>query len=364
MLENIFRIRPRRFLGIDIGISYVKIVELSRKGNKIALENYGELGILKQKDRAFRVFTEDTLLLSDRDVAKAIRVICDEARIQAKEVNFSIPDFASFFTTINLPSITKEEIAEAVRYEVRPHVPLPLSEVNLGWVVTEGEPGKSAIKVLAVAVPNDVVRQYEEIALISGLKLKALEPEVFALARSLKPLITNGTSPKLVALIDIGARSTTYNIFEQGVLKTSHSSNIGANELTETLARSLNIDYNKAEELKIKSGIAGPSSGAEASRLGIREIILPLIDAIMDETKKVFRDFYRTKGEDIQRIILAGGTALLPGLKEYFAAELNKEVIIADPFSQISYPKVLGETLKKSSPSYAVAVGLALKGFE
>lgn len=115
--------------------------------------------------------------------------------------------------------------------------------------------------------------------------------------------------------------------------------------------------------MKIEFGITSSPDAGE-SRHNAREVILPLVDAILSETKKVFRDFYRAKGEDMQRIVLAGGTALLPGLKEYFAAELNKETVIADPFLQISYPNVLAETLKKSSPSYAVAVGLALKGFE
>jgi len=363
MFGNIFKIRPKRFLGIDIGTSFVKVVELRRKGKKFFLENYGELGILYPQRRSFRVYEKDTLLLSDQDIAKAIQTICREARIQTKEVNFSIPDFATFFTSFQLPEMTKEEIPEAIKYEARPYIPLPLGELYLDWVVTEGEPGKTPLKILAVAIPNDIIHQYEEIARVSNLKLKAMEPEVFAIARSLEPLVESG-GKKLVALIDIGARSTTYNILEQKVLKTSHSFNMGSNELTETIARSLNIGYNEAEELKIKYGLSSGGPEGVKYKQNIREILLPLIDTIINETKRVFRNFYQNKGEEIERIILAGGLALLPGLKEYFAAELNKEVVIADPFLNISYPDLLAETLKKSGPSYVVAVGLAMKGFE
>ena len=371
MFRNIFRSRPKKFLGIDIGTLYIKIVELKREGKKIVLENYGELGISYPEERLFRAFQKDTLLLSNQDIAKVIQSICQEAKIQTKEVNFSIPDFSSFFTTFKLPAMDREEINEAIKYEVRPYVPLPLSEITLDWLITEGEIGKTPLKILVVAIPNDLINQYQEIARILKLDLKSLEPEVFSMVRSLKPLIGNENlasadkgGKKIVTLVDIGARSTTYSILEQGILKISHSFNVGSNELTETLAKSLNIDYNKAEELKRKQGLVLEKSGFEGSQQDVREILLPFIDTIINEAKKIFRNFYQNEGKEIDRIILAGGLALLPGLKEYFATELVKEVIIANPFLNVSYPPILEETLKECGPSYVAAVGLALKGFE
>ncbi len=360
MFKNLFKFkfRPEKFLGIDIGTSFIKIVEIGQKGKNLKLENYGELGISYPEDKAFRTFKQDTLLLSNRDIAIAIQLICQEAKILTKDVNFSIPDFSSFFTVFELPIMTKEEIPQAIKYEVRPYVPLPLSEITLDWIITDGEIGRTPIKILVVAIPNDVIEQYREIAQISKLNLHALEPEVFALARSLKPLITD--SKKIIALLDIGARSTTCNIFEQGILKISHSFNIGSNELTETLAKSLNIDYNEAEELKKTYGLISE----EGAKVSIREILLPLTDAIINETKKIFRNFFQREGKEIEKIILGGGLALLPGLTGYFYSELQKEVVMADPFINISYPPVLAETVKKSGPSYAVAIGLALRAFE
>ena len=364
MFRKLFRIRPKKFLGIDIGTSYIKVVELRRKGSGARLENYGELGILYPKKKPFRIFEKDTLLLSDQDVAVVIQKICQEAGVQTKEVNFSIPDFATFFTTFKIPEMTKDEIPEAIQHEARPYIPLPFSEITLDWVVIEGEPGRTPLKVLVAAIPNDVIRQYEEIARIARLNLKTLEPEVFALARSLKPLWTkkNGDNNKVFALIDIGARSTTFNILEQGVLKLSHSFSIGSNELTEMLARALNISSVEADDLKAKKGIA-PAVGSEKDD-NVRELLLPLVDNMISETKKIFRTFFQNEGKEVEKIVLAGGIAFLPGLKDYFAQELQRETLIADPFSGISYPSALAETLKNSGPSFAVAVGLALKGFE
>ncbi len=363
MFKNIFKVRPKKFLGIDIGTSYIKVVELGRKGRNFSLENYGEMGILYPKERPFRVFEEDTLLLSNQQIAKAIEAICKEAKIETKEVNFSIPDFSSFFTSFKIPQMTEEEIPEAIRYEVRPYIPLPFSEITLDWLVTEGEIGKTSLRVLVVAIPNDVISQYQEITAVSRLNLRALEPEVFALARALKGFI-EGNNGKTTALIDIGARSTTCSILEKGVLKISHSFNIGSNELTEILARSLNIDYNKAEELKRNYGLALSDNTFGKSRQKIREILLPLIDTILSEVKKIFRNFYQTEGKEVEKIILAGGVAFLPGLKEYFYNDFKKEIIIANPFLNISYPSILAKTLEKNGSSYAIAVGSALKGFE
>ena len=364
MFGNIFKIRPKKFLGIDIGTSAIKIVELRRKGGRLILQNYGELEISYPEERSFRSFDNGSLMLSDADIAMAVKSVCQEAKIQTKEVNFSIPDFSTFFTTFKLPIMTADEVPEAIKYEVRPHIPLPLSEITLDWLITEGQASKTPLKVLVVAIPNDVINQYQQIAAASNLKLKALEPEVFALARSLNFLIGGGNGRLTAALIDIGARSTTCSILSSGVLKISHSFNLGANELTSALAKSLNIDYNKAEELKKKYGIAETGSNFEKVQQNIKDVLTPLIDELLSESKKIFRDFYSREGKEVQKVILAGSTSFLPGLKDYFSKDLEKEVMIANPFSNISYPAVLAQTLEAKGPSYAIAVGLALKGYE
>jgi type IV pilus assembly protein PilM len=368
------RFGSKKFLGIDVGTSDIKIVEMGRRGRRILLENYGEVGTSFVKERPFRTFKKDALLLSDKDIARAVQDICQEAGIKTREVNFSIPDFCSFFTSFEMPAMSKEELPEAVRYEVRPYIPLPLSEITLDWLITEGKVSKTPLKILVVAIPNDIISQYQAIANLSNLKLKVLEPEVFSLARALIRN-KNAKEKKIIGIVDIGARSTTCSVFEGETLKTSYSFNVAGNELTERLARSLNIEYNKAEELKRKYGLVLKNSGASQpgfpqknfggkGKRNIREILIPLIDSILGEIKKAFRGFYQNEGKEVEKIILAGGLALLPGLKEYFFAELKKEVVISNPFLDISYPQILKEVLEKKGPFYAVAVGLALKGLE
>lgn len=350
----LFKIIPKRCVGIDIGTSFIKVVELSRWGERRNLENYGEISAKVLYQKPFRTFEKKTLLLSSKNISRAIRAILEEAKIKTRQAIFSIPDFSSFFTNFELPPMTTEEIPQAVRYEARQHVPLPLSEVTLDWQIIRGAPSdhkKEKLSILLVAVPNEVINQYREIARISELQLVSLEAEVFGLSRSL----IGEDEKRVISLIDIGAQSTTCSIIDRKVLKTSHSFDLAGNEFTERIAKSLGVDYQIAENFKKIIGLESRS---------LREILLPLIDSILMEIEKIHRDFYQLETKEVQKIILAGANALLPELKEYFAEYLKKEVEIANPFSHIFFPPILEEKLKKIGPGYAIAVGMALGGLE
>jgi type IV pilus assembly protein PilM len=350
---------PKKSLGIDVGTSSIKVVELSRVGERIKLENYGEISAQALYQRPFRTFEKSTLLLFAEDISRAIKAIREEAKIKTRRAVFSIPDFSSFFTSFELPPMTREELPQAVRYEARQYVPLPLGEVTLDWQIIEGEVSdqrKEKLKILLVAVPNEVISQYRKIAEISGLELQALEAEVFGLLRSLI-----GEEKRIVILVDIGAQSTTCSIIEKRILKMSYSFDMAGNELTATLAKGLGIDYNEAEDLKEKYGIL---SSLESPAAEVRELLLPLVDVILKEIERISQNFYLTEGKEVQKIFLAGASAYLPGLKEYFQDHFKKEIEIANPFSNIFYPPILEETLKKMGSSYAIAVGMALRGLE
>jgi len=365
-LSKIFS--SKKFLGIDIGTASIKLVELSGRGEKKKLENYGEIKAEAVYEKPFRTFEKNTLLLSSQEIARAIKGILEEAKIKTRNCVFSIPDFSTFFTNLELPPMTKEEIPQAVVYEARQHVPLPLGEVTLDWEVIDdrvSDPEKSRLKILLVAVPNEEINQYQEIARLSNLQILALEAEVFGLVRSLIPV----DEKKIVSIVDIGARTTTCSIIDKRVLKVSHSFDFSGDDLTERVAKSLSIDYKTAQSLREKYGLQdlplpSTNSGISLSAKSMKEILVPLIDIILMEVEKISRNFYQTEGKEVQKFILAGGVSFLPGLREYFESEIKRETEIANPFSNIFYPAILEETLKKIGPSYAVAVGTALRGFE
>jgi type IV pilus assembly protein PilM len=358
-----FKIIPQRFLGIDIGTSAIKVVEVSRWRERRKLENYGQVAASALYKRPFRTFEESTLALSNENIARAIKAIIEEADIKTRQVTFSIPDFSSFFTTFKLPAMSKEELSQAVLYEAKRHVPVPFGEVTLDWQIIESIPSKekkTKTEILLVAVPNEVIYQYQAIAKASNLELLALEAEVFGLIRSL----VGEESPQPLALIDLGAHTTTCSILENKALHTSHSFDLSGNELTQVLSKGLGVDYTKAEKLKKKYGILNNQKVEEKKGQQIREILLPLIDIMLREINRVCQDFSKSEGKEIKKFILAGGTALLPGLKEYFYDSFKKEVEIADPFSNMFYPPILEKTLKKMGPSFAIVVGMALRALE
>ena len=366
IFSNIFS--SKKFLGIDIGTSSIKLVELSGRGERKKLENYAEMKTGVSRENPFRTFEKNTLSLSSQDVAQAIKSMLKEAKIKTRKSIFSIPDFSSFFTSFELPSMAKEEIGKAVNYEARQHVPLPLSEVTLDWEVIDGrisDRGKSKLKILLVAVPNETINQYQTITKLCDLQILALEAEVFGLLRSLIPVNEN----KTVAIVDIGAQTTTCSIIDKRVLVSSNSFNLSGDDLTERLIKSFTIDYSTAQKLKEKYGLKeNPSSstnvGNSSSIKNVRETLLPLVDAILKEVEKITFNFYQTENKEVEKFIIAGGTSLMPELRKYFEGYFKKETEVANPFSKISHPPILEKTLKEMGPAYAIALGMALRGFE
>jgi type IV pilus assembly protein PilM len=227
-----------------------------------------------------------------------------------------------------------------------------LSKVSLDWQIINDNNKKKdeALKILAVAVPNEIVSKYKSIASSAGLDLKSLEAEVFGLIRSVVK------DDELLALVDIGKESTNCSIIEDKTLKISHSFDAGGGEMTRKLMKDLNIDYNKAEEIKKKSGILGDKDAKQS--------LLSVIDKILKEVNDSCDGFSKNNGRKIRKVILSGGPSLLPGIKEYFSKETGMNVEIANPFSNLIYPSILEKSLREMGPLYAVSVGMALGGLK
>ncbi len=350
MILERFKVIRKNFLGIDIGVTMIKMVEISRWGGKIELKNYGRVAASSLYQKPYQTFGEEgNFMLSSPDVSKVIRAILKEAGIKTKEATFAIPDFSTFFTTFELPPMSEEEIPEAVNFEARRHIPVPVSDVILDWFLTGGKTGKRGTKLdmLLVAVPKEVVERYQAIAKASRLELKYLEAEAFSLARALVK-----DKKELVCLLDIGAQSTIINIVDEGILKLSYSSDVSGNDLTHALVKSLSIDSEKAETLKREQGLKSEE---------IKDTLLPLINLIIIEIERILKDF-EAQGKIVKKIIMAGGSSFLPGLNQYLSSYFKKETVLANPFFGFSYPPILEKKLKKTGPSFSVAVGAALRG--
>jgi len=335
----------KRIVGVDIGTFAIKIVELSSRGKNKRLENYGYAkSSLLPKKPLLNKKTESAVVESGF-AGLAIREILDEAKIKTKAAIFSIPDFSTFCTSFDIPPMTEKEIPEAIRYNASQYITLPISEVTLDWrIVSNALPGNDAsIKVFIVAIPNQVVQEYQAIARDAELELYALESEVFGITKALAK-----DNKKTICAMDIGFQSSTMNIIDQGFLKRSYSFNFNSNQL-------INVSSSR---LGAKDNLNYLESTVE------KTFNISLVDSLLAELKNISAEFLQSEQKQIQEVYLTGGSANVPGLKEYFSKVFNKEISIPNCFSGFLYPPILKESLLEMSPSFSVAVGVALDGLE
>jgi len=341
-------------LGVDIATSSVKVVELSRWGQGETLENYGEIRSSSLYKDSFRNIKKGSYLLSNYFVSRAVRAILDEAKIRTKAAIFSIPDFSCFCVCFDLPPMNQKEIENAVYFNASQHIPLPITETSLDWKLISGQPGdnKSNLKIFLVAVPNQIIHDFQEVAKLAGLELYAVEAEALGLSRALVK-----DKKRCVCLVDIGVQSTTINIVEKGNLRSSYSFDFASSQLAHAVSSISGLGQAEAEELKNKQGLG---SGNEE----ITKSLYLLIDPLLAEIKRALLSFSRESEREIAEIYLTGGTSSLPGLKEYFKEVLGREVKVPNCFSDILYPPILGPTLEGMAPRFSVATGVALGGLE
>ncbi len=341
-------------VGIDIGTSSIKIVEISRLGGGKTLENYGEVKSTSLYKESLLNVPRGSYLFSNDFVSKIIRGILDEAEIKTKAAIFAIPDFSTFCTSFDIPPMTEKELPDAIRYNASQYITLPVSEVTLDWRIISNSLGNknSSLKVFLVAVPNQIVQKYQAIAKMSGLELYALEAEALGITRA---LVKN--NKKTICLIDIGVQSSTINIIDKGFLKKSYSFDFNSSQLSRVVSSALGVGYEQAEDIKTKEGLMYFRNDI------VRNLYL-LIDPLLIEIKSISAEFFQSDKKQIEEIYLTGGTANLPGLKEYFTESLKKDVFVPNCFAEFLYPPILEETLRKMSPNFSAAVGVALGGLE
>jgi len=347
---------PSNVLGIDIGTTSIKVVELNQQNGVITLQNYGMLENFGHLERENAAIQTSSLKIMDEMTASLLKELLKAMGQSSRNVVFSLPAFSSFVTVMELPSVSEKEVVQAIPYEARQYVPFPLTEVVLDWEILSPLPGVAAgrTEVLLIAVLQEVVNKYYRIAELAGLKLKALELEPLSLARAMV-----GQDPTATIVIDMGARVTSISIVDEKNVRLTHDIDTAGNDLTMSVARGLNISPIKAEELKRARGLSVASD-----QQFLPALMTPILDSVINEVKKMMRRYMDHTRRDIKKAVLTGGAVLPPGIKEYFAKELGIDTLLGNPFAHVSYNHMLEPIIKESGNEYSVALGAALKGFK
>lgn len=300
---------------------------------------------------------QDTQIL-DREILKKtlseLIKLPKFGKIKTNKFIFSLPESKSFILTFELPKdLRKKEELEFIKSEVRTNLPFKIEDLYIDFKIREKAGTK---EVLLVAAPKIIVNNYLEV--FESLKLQplAIEIESLSIARSLI------REPNLTILIaDIGARTTNFSIFDKNELRFSSTIEIAGNKFTKGLAEGLKISLDEAENLKIEVGL-----NPKIKEGKIFSILKKEIQAIILEIKNIEKYFQKKENKEFGKIILTGGSAVLPNLCNYLSKELEKPVIIGDPWAKINIDilkkkEYFKKALEINPILYATSIGSALR---
>lgn len=334
-------------VGIDFGTHSVKAVELKNISNENPnLVNLGSQitpkGVINSEDKA------DQMKLAD-----VLKKLYDSSKIRNRSVVMALPEFSVFTRFLEFPGVKQEELKDAVYFEAKQYIPMPLNEVQLSYITIGFNEAKNAPRVLLVAAPKKIIDIYINIATGAGLELAAIETESVAMGRAMY----RASKKKDLVMLDFGANSTDMSILSEGYLVFSQSIAIGSDSLTQSIVNKFNFEYSRAEEFKRNYGVVENVLDGK-----IYNVVSPIIESILVEVRRGI-EFYKNKTLVAAPMdyLLNGDGALLPGLMEYVAKSLGVNVTIANPWNGISVENKFRDIIAKSGPSYSVAIGLALK---
>jgi type IV pilus assembly protein PilM len=371
------------FLGVDIGGSSIKMVELTNNNGRAQLVTYGFLE---------RSLAGDVKLIDAPDkTAELIKNVVAQSKVVTKKVVTALPAAAVYSSIIALPQINKKDlsnakkIAEAVEWEAKKVLPMPIEEMVLDWKLLgieekmkkeekkegdkkeddkkekedDGEEKLTGVQVLLTAAAKEVVQKYIAIFKKAGLDLISLETESFALARSMV-----GKDKSLVLLVDIGAVNTDIAVIENGIPLMTRSVSVGGYQISKGISQILNIEISQAEQFKRDlEGNAQELTGEDT----LPDVVRQPIQAIMDEiqyTVNFYLDQPENKGKRVEKIVLSGGTANLFNLPKYFTEQLNIKTFIGNPWARVIFPQDLHPILEALGPRLATSIGLAMRDIE
>lgn len=344
-------------LGVDIGSSSLKVVQLRKENGQAVLETYGEiaLGPYGGKDAG-----QSTNLPAEQ-IIESLADLLRESKVTTKNCGVSIPFSRSLLSLVELPYRSNPaEQKTIIEFEARKYIPVPISEVQLDWfIVPKGGPKQISeqddlshegkVEVLLVAVHNDEISLLRSI--VAGAKLSAsfYEIEIFSTIRA---VVEEPVKPVMV--LDVGAASTKVYIVEHGVVMLSHAVSIGSQDITRAISVANNVSLTRAEALKKNNNFSDDSARSALEFVSTR---------IFAEVRRVLIQYETMHKKSVASIVLTGG-GVTKEFTEYAAHAFAIEVHVADPFIKIEAPAFMRHVLEDIGPEFSVAVGLALRKLE
>jgi type IV pilus assembly protein PilM len=344
----------KNLVGLDIGSSSVKAVELSKKGSALQLLNMG-----------FENLQTDTIvdgqIMELNNVSNVISNIFTEHQIKTPRVAAGVSGHSVIVKNIVLPAMSQEELQESFSWHAEEHIPFDIADVNLDYELTSKS--SESLHVLMAACKSDKIANVKQAIQLAGKQPVIIDVDAFALQNCYE-VNYQPKAGEIVALLNIGAATMNINILNGTRSVFARDASVGGSQYTSLLQKELGLSFEQAEG--VKRGMPLPE-GIEARP--IQPIIETVSDILALEVKKTI-DFYRATAAEgdttIQKILLAGGGSKLPGLAEFLSRRFEIPVEVFNPFRQIEVDnkKFDPDYMREIIPEMAVAVGLALRGVE
>ncbi|QQS60885.1 MAG: type IV pilus assembly protein PilM [Candidatus Moraniibacteriota bacterium] len=355
--------RKNVFLGIDVGTSSIKAVEVLFEGQKVQLLNYGSILI---RDPSLDTGDSPTV-----DVA--IRALLREMKIKANRLYISLPGSNGLVALLEFPEMSEKDLEKAVQFEASKYVPTDMEDVALSWeVVRKSESQKERIipesslekekkeksskkdtqEVLLVAALKNDVAMMSSYFKRAQYQIHAIELESFSLVRSLA-----GGMEGDVLVIDIGYNSCNLVLARDGVVRISRTIDAGGKGITETIADGMNISKSRADGIKKENEDLFKKKGMPMT--------FSSLEIILNEAQRIITSYEKKHAHrKINKIILSGGTSLMRGIEDFFKEKTGRQVFVGNPWKNIEYNPQLEPYMEEMGGSFSVAVGLALRGVE
>jgi type IV pilus assembly protein PilM len=346
--------RTSNVVGIDIGSSAIKVVELQEKKGVVTLITYGELQLGPYSKKEIG----ESVILNANQEQEALVDVIRESAVTAKRAVFAMPLSSSFVTNVIIDAEQNVDLSALVRVEARKVIPASLSEVTLDWAEVDSREDKEKVttnkrSVLIAAIQNVALDRFKVLMQFAGIEQPPTEIECFSTIRALYT-----ASDTDMAIIDIGATSTKLYLARRGLLLRLHRIRAGGAIATGRIASVLGIDFETAE-IKKQNADKKEKDFSDMKRAHDSSY-----ERAFKEFRQVIQEYEINNDIKIPAIYVSGGGAMFPGTDVLLQEALGRPVVRANPFSKVAYPAFMQDTVKEIGPSFSVALGAAIRAFE
>ena len=341
-------------IGVDISSTAVKLLQLSRSGNRYRVEHYAVEPLPPNA-------VVEKNIVEVEAVGEAIKRAVARSGARARHAAAAVAGSAVITKVIPMPGdLDEDDMESQVELEAVNYIPYPIEEVNLDFEVLGQMPGNAEmVQVLLAASRTENVDARVAALELGGLTARVMDVEAFAIENAFSLLADGLSAPRdgIVAMVDTGATMTTLNILRNGRSLYSREQVFGGKQLTDEVMRRYGLSYEEAGLAKRQGGLP------ESYDI---EVLEPFKEAMVQQVSRLLQFFYAgSEFNRVDQIVLAGGCASIPGIAAMVEEQLGVPTVIANPLAQMTLgPRVQAHALAQDAPALMIACGLALRSFD